>query len=110
FPEGWIKFDLDKPYNWDSTKNLIIEFCFSDNPNVDICYSPLITYVPSSYVSALVLEPVSPAETNVCGLDFHPDTRELNTRPLLRFHHTEAPIADLTFKWHPGHLVSDATI
>src|SRR5690606_18370287 len=58
-----VDLKLEKGYNWDTTKNLLIELCYSNNDNVDIqCANnggnaPLMKYGRTNFVSTLSYSP-----------------------------------------------------
>ncbi len=116
-PKGWNEFAFDTAYNYDSTKNIIIEFCYHDNATVDICNSPILRFVPTHYISGLNLAPydlltLAPNPSVLSVYDTFVSKQMIShyTRPLLRFKYCETPPAPLTYKWFPGTLLSDSTI
>ncbi|WP_276134573.1 gliding motility-associated C-terminal domain-containing protein [Polluticoccus soli] len=109
FTKGWHKFTLDKPYNWDTTQNLIVQLCFGDDATLGTCNS-IIRYVPTSYVSSLKLKSANPATTNVCGTIKSTLIDEGTTRPLFGITFCNAPVADMEYTWTPATFLSDSTI
>jgi gliding motility-associated-like protein len=118
FENGIYKFPFDKPYNWDTTQNLLVELSYKNNATViDACTNPaigtapLLRYVPTEYTATLFYKPTDNVTTDVTGV-IKPTTGSLvsrQSRPWFRFSFCEAPPAPLTVKWTPTTYLSDPT-
>ena len=103
---GLNKFVLDRYYTWDTTQNLIIEICYSANPASAPGLNPIVEFVPTDYVSNLML---SSGTTDVCPVIESPDITRTYARPRFLFYFSE-PYSRFTINWYPGDLLSDSTI
>jgi gliding motility-associated-like protein len=115
FPDGVHDFTFSTPYNWDTTKNLIIQICYSDNPTVDTgcgvtSAPPVLNFVPTTYVSGLILKGSSVSEGSVCGVDKRTDIESVQARPAFSFTFCEANPLDFVIAWNHGEYLSDSTI
>ncbi len=114
-PDQWHKFVFDTPYNWDTTKNIIVEICYNDNPvRAALCTSVtglpgLMKYMPTSYIGGLELIPTDTATKSVCTVTTSPDIKENVARPVFRFDFADAPGLPFNFIWSPGQFLSDST-
>ncbi|OSZ78416.1 hypothetical protein CAP35_09210 [Chitinophagaceae bacterium IBVUCB1] len=116
FPNGAHKFTFDTPYDIDTTKNLIIEFCYSNNPAVtsDPCSTlvgnpPILEYMPTTYVSGLELKAINNTVQTVCNVTADPNIKPKTARPVFKFFYNKAPGLPFDFKWRPGQYLSDST-
>lgn len=115
-PAGWNEFTLDNAYNWDSSKNLIIQICYSDNEAALPCDPPILRFVPTTYLSRLLYFPIDnnrkpdPNVIDVCPAVNTNDIAAYFNRPLFRFKYSVAPAAPIKYKWSSGDLLSDSTI
>ncbi|HEY9176302.1 MAG TPA: hypothetical protein VIN07_01365, partial [Flavipsychrobacter sp.] len=108
-------FPFSTPYNWDTTKNIIIQLCYSDNPTIDtncgITTEPaILNYVATTYPSGLLLKGGTPADITVCGVDKSPSIQAILGRPSFRFRYCEADPLDFVVTWNHGEYLSDSTI
>ena len=115
FPDGEHFFTFSTPYSWDTTKNLIVQLCYSENPVVDTgcgvtSEPPVVSFVPTTYVSALLLKAPTPADLTVCGIDKDPTIQASLGRPVFRFRYCEADPLDFIVTWNNGEYLSDSTI
>ncbi|OSZ78903.1 hypothetical protein CAP35_11820 [Chitinophagaceae bacterium IBVUCB1] len=113
FPNGVHKFSLDTPYDWDTTKNLIVEICYNSNPNIVPCaatapQAPVLKYMPTVYTSALQLK-ADAASTSVCGVTTNTNIKEFLARPVFTFGFNDAPYLPFNIIWNPGQYLSDST-
>lgn len=113
---SWHDYQLRRPYTWDTTKNLIIEICYSDN---DIIVTncgpvsgmpPILRYAPTTYVSGLSLTPDNTNDKFFCDVQSSADIEEVAGRPVFRFGYCEADPLPFTINWSPGKYLSDSTI
>ncbi|MCB9046719.1 MAG: gliding motility-associated C-terminal domain-containing protein [Chitinophagales bacterium] len=115
FEDGIHYFNFTTPYTWDTTKNLIIQLCYSDNATVDTgcgvtSTPPRLNYVPTTYVSGMVLKGADATVTSVCGIDKDPNIEAIQARPLFTFSYCEADPIDFVITWNSGEYLSDTTI
>ncbi|MCB0696256.1 MAG: gliding motility-associated C-terminal domain-containing protein, partial [Chitinophagaceae bacterium] len=115
FEDGLHVYPFTSAYNWDTTKNLIVQFCYSDNPDVDTgcgvsSSPPIIPYVPTTYISGLKLVGADPTVTSVCGIDKDPNILDVPARPVLHFIYCEADPLPFDVKWTNSQYLSDTTI
>jgi gliding motility-associated-like protein len=109
-PIGWHQFMLDEPYNWDTTQNLIIEICYSDNATTNAFgNSPIVKYVATNYAAGLMLKSAG-AVTNVCGATTSNAIGTNFSRPVFGFTYNEAEPLPFPFTWAPSTFLSDSTI
>ncbi len=115
-PNGWNKFSFDQAYNWDTTKNLIVQICYSDNPVLGgpctgvADYPPIMKFMPTSYISGMELRAQSTATKSVCDVKSAAAIKEFATRPVFQFDYCEAPGLPFLYMWTPGNYLSDSTI
>jgi len=109
-PKGWLQFVFDETYNRDSSKNLIVEICYSANAAVAPAGNdPIIRFVPTNYVANLVYK--APANsTDVCNVITNNSIGTKYSRPFFNFTYNEAPSVPFEYTWFPGTLLSDSTI
>jgi gliding motility-associated-like protein len=109
-PTGWIQFTFDQTYNWDSSKNLLIEICYSDNAAVAPAgNNPVIRFVPTNYAANLYYKAPT-GSTDVCNIVTNTNIGSYYSRPLFGFTYNEAKSVPFEYKWFPGILLSDSTI
>jgi len=92
---GYLYFNFNVPYNWDTSRNLVVEVCYANTRKV----SPAYTYFFSNaYQSTLYSFDTS---GNVCSGGSQPvfSTHEL---PQMRFSYYPAPEADFSWRWGNG--------
>ena len=115
FPDGVHTFSFSTPYNWDTARNLIVQICYSDNATVDTgcgvtSSPPVLNFVPTTYVSGLVLKGNGAGEASVCGIDKRADIEAIQARPAFNFSFCEADPLDFGISWNRGEYLSDSTI
>jgi gliding motility-associated-like protein len=112
-PNGWNDFKFGTPYNWDTTKNLVIQICYNSstvlpcNPANPV---PVIKYASTSYPSALSYKPADGSVSSVCGTGKVDGIAVANARPVFRFLACEADPLPFDIRWRQGELLSDSTI
>ncbi|RYD57992.1 MAG: gliding motility-associated C-terminal domain-containing protein [Sphingobacteriales bacterium] len=115
-PVGWHEFKLDNFYNWDSSQNLVIQICYSENETTLLCDPPILRFVPTTYTSRLLYIPLDGAKkpdpnvADVCAAVNSADIVSYYNRPLFRFNYSVAPAAPIKYEWSAGELLSDSTI
>ncbi|RYE26006.1 MAG: gliding motility-associated C-terminal domain-containing protein [Sphingobacteriales bacterium] len=112
--KGIHKFTFDTPYTWDTTQNLIVEFCYANNTFINVCNgntgtAPSLRFVPTDGVGALYLKG-SNGQASVCDINNSANIQELPTRAWFRFFYCEAQNTPFTYKWSPGVFLTDSTI
>jgi len=115
FPDAIHYFTFSTPYTWDTTKNLIVQICYGDNPTVDTncgvtSAPPVVNFAPTSYISGLILKGADASVANVCGIDVDPEIQAVSSRPVFRFTYCEADPLLFTITWNQGEYLSDTTI
>ncbi|MCB0699773.1 MAG: gliding motility-associated C-terminal domain-containing protein [Chitinophagaceae bacterium] len=115
FEDGLHTYPFSLPYNWDTTKNLIVQICYSDNPTVEVgcgvtSSPPVVKYVPTTYVSGLLLAGVDATALSVCGTDKDARIRDIPARPTFTFSYCEADPLPFDIVWKEGEYLSDTTI
>lgn len=103
---GWNTYVFDKPYNWDSTKSLIIDICYSNPSNG----SPAAVNSVLTADQQMVISYATGGSANVCetptsvsGMAYH------SSRPVVRLNFCTAPEQDFQYTWFPGNYLSDST-
>lgn len=122
FTDGEHKFDFTNHYNWDTSKNLIIQMSYNSNVYVDTCggsdIPALFQFVPTAYNSSLFLKPgPSPFNPQVpdstvmdySGTTTHGDIKGYKTRPITKFFYCEVPGLEFVMSWFYGEQMSDST-
>ena len=102
-PNSWNSIPFDKPYNWDTSQNLL----------VDICVGPLAT-TNAPGVDAVAMSPGSTIQrssntVDVCSGNVT-TVRGYAQRPTVRFDYCQAPNLPFTYAWGPGNYLSDSTL
>ncbi|MCB9064607.1 MAG: gliding motility-associated C-terminal domain-containing protein [Chitinophagales bacterium] len=115
FEDGTHVFPLTTPYNWDTTKHLIIQMCYSDNPTVEVgcgvtSSPPIVSYSRTAYVSGLILRGADANEISVCGVDKSANINEVFSRPSFSFTYCEADPLPFVITWNQGEYLSDTTV
>lgn len=114
--DGWQEFKFDEPYgayNWDTTKNLLIELCYNYGdviPCDTVNPVPIIRYAPTSYTSGLMLAPEDTFTTDVCNVYTSDYISAVAARPVFRFSYCEADPLPFDIRWVEGDFISDSTI
>ncbi|HEY9177671.1 MAG TPA: gliding motility-associated C-terminal domain-containing protein, partial [Flavipsychrobacter sp.] len=112
--DGWHEFDFGiTPYNWDTTKNLIVQICYS-NSDVLPCNAanpvPVMKHAPTAYISGLNYVPANSATQSVCNTGKDPGIIAARIRPVFKFKYCEADPLPFDIRWKEGELLSDSTI
>ncbi|MCB0696255.1 MAG: gliding motility-associated C-terminal domain-containing protein [Chitinophagaceae bacterium] len=111
--DGAYIFKFKDAYNWDTTKNLIIQLCFSNTTPVACDPAnpvPVIKYAPTTYVSGLSYKPANNVTDFVCNTGKDPDIMAGKARPLFKFAYCETMPRPFDIKWKEGEYLSDSTI
>ncbi|MBZ0099262.1 MAG: gliding motility-associated C-terminal domain-containing protein, partial [Taibaiella sp.] len=115
FPDGVHTFTFSNPYSWDTTRNLLIQICYAENPTVEVgcglsSKPPVIRYVHTTYISGLKLAGADENVGSVCGVDKSADILDIPARPMFSFTFCEADPLPFDIKWNQGEYLSDTTI
>ena len=113
--DGIHNFPFNTPYNYDTTRNLIVQICYSGNATVEAgcgvsSSPPLAKYVFTTYKSALSLGGIDASVQNVCGVDKNSNIRAISARPAFTFTFCEADPLPFDIVWTQGPHLSDSTI
>lgn len=103
---GWNYFTFDTPYNWDSTKNIIVEVCYSNaGPGMAANVYGITTSTPSMAVAF-----TNSGLASVCDNPLIASgTLYYSVRPNIKFTYCKAPYDDFHYTWTPGVFLSDST-
>jgi len=103
---GWNWFVLDNPYNWDSTKNLIIEICYSNTGTG----GPATVGALTTASEQMAMSWANAGTANICA---NPSialgTVYYSIRPEVRLNFCKAPYDNFHFVWKPSLYLSDTT-
>lgn len=100
---GYIGVDLNIPYNWDTTKNLIVDVCYQSATSVQ----PSFTYFyNTSYTSTLY---AAAASGDICN-GTPAAISGIGELPLIRLTYHLAPEADFVYKWSNGVFTPSANV
>lgn len=103
---GWNEFVLDQPYNWDSTKNLIIDICYS-NPLVGTPAAVNSVLTPDEH---MVVSYATTGSASVCESPLSATgTVYYTSRPVVQLGYCTAPEQDFRYTWYPGTFLADST-
>lgn len=103
---GWNTITLDNPYDWDSTKSLVIE----------ICYSNTATGLPAAVNTVLgnsyqyVINYTNTGTGNVCQNPLAGQATVYNTqRPIVKINFCKSQTLPFSYTWSLGKFLSDST-
>jgi gliding motility-associated-like protein len=103
---GWNSYQFDSPYNWDSTKNLIVEICYS-NSAIGIAAS---VFTVNAGNVQMIRTYTNTGTANICvNSAIAAATQVYTFRPVIRFNYCPAPSAPFQYTWTPGTFLSDST-
>lgn len=111
--DGWQDFKFQIPYNWDTTKNIIIQICYSNSPPMACGPTtpiPVMKFASTTFTSGLTLHPTSPAAVSVCAAGKNSNIVDMKLRPVFRFQYCEADPLPFDIVWKEGQFLSDSTI
>ncbi len=115
FEDGQHFYPFTVPYNWDTSKNIIVQICYSDNPVVDTgcgvtSAPPIVKFAPTTYTSGLTVKAQDVVEQNVCGITKSNRIEERLARPTFTFTYCEASPLNFEVVWKEGPHISDSNI
>lgn len=103
---GWNEYVFTEPYNWDSTKNLIVDICYS-NPSVGNAAAVNSVLTPGEH---MVVSYATGGNASVCESPLSATgTVYYQSRPVVRLNYCMAPEQDFRYTWSPGTFLSDST-
>lgn len=103
---GWNDFTFDRPYNWDMTKNLVVDICFH-NPIRD---TSAIVMIVNTGAPDAVVGYTTTNNGNVCANGRTDRIAIHNGRPNIRVNYCPSPDAPFAYLWEPGSFLQDSTI
>lgn len=103
---GWNDFLFDIPYSFDTSKNLLVDICFT-NPDIDTpaAVNTLLTGGYDGY-----LEYTSTAGSSVCQSGLAEGSSIYVGRPVTRLGFCKGNTKPFEYTWTPGFYLSDSTI
>jgi len=101
--DGWLTFVLDRPYDRDTTQNLVVDICYTNAGNVTPAYT---YYFNNSYQTTLYSYAASGSVCGGGGQTVY-STHEL---PQMRLGYRLAPEAGFAVKWAGGVFVPGDTV
>lgn len=93
---GYVRFDFTTPYNWDTTQNLIVDFCYANTGPVGAASTP---YSTTSYTSNLF---AFGNTGSLCNVSNAPNLSASNELPIIKLTYHLAPEGDWTYNWYNG--------
>ncbi|WP_276134944.1 gliding motility-associated C-terminal domain-containing protein [Polluticoccus soli] len=108
---GLNSFKFAEPYSWDTSKNLLIEICYSGNTGT-ATQDPVISFVPTDYLSTTWLATKPNILNSVCATNSSSEIKTNYARPEFTFDYSENVRDDYKFEyiWYPSVFLSDSTI
>jgi gliding motility-associated-like protein len=104
---GYREIPFDKGYNWDTTKNLIIDICYSGiTPG---SASPILKTYQTPGKNTMIRAYSSTTNENICTNPSAGDEpHALQVLPAFRFTVCPAGDTDFTYTWTPGNYFEDS--
>lgn len=102
----WNDFTFPRPYNWDTSKNLIVEVCFSGPTTV----IPAIVEMVNTGAADGLVQYSTAANANVCNSTVNTTLRSYTGRPVMRAGYCKSADGPFQYTWSPGFFLSDSTI
>lgn len=98
---GWNEFIFTVPYDFDTSKNLLVQFCYSGvSPQSSNTNNNLpIYYVYTGYRSSIAAGQILPA--NACANNIG-SIVTYNRRPDMRISFTDLPLGNFNYSWTPA--------
>ncbi len=102
---GWNEFEFTIPYDYDTTKNLIVQFCYSGvNPQYMGYYNNKDSMLPIYYITTPYRASLWAGQTSAgtaCSANLGSVVAD-RRRPDIRFSYTELPETDFKYTWSPA--------
>ncbi len=102
---GWNTITFDRPYNWDTSRNLVVDLCFSSDAFVPGSANTEVQY--SATGGQTVLQSASNT-ANVCVVASTP-AGSVN-RPNIRFDYCLPEAIPFQVYWRPGTYLQDSNV
>jgi gliding motility-associated-like protein len=98
---GWNEFSFNTPYDYDTSKNLVVQFCYSGvSPQADNNNS----LMPIYYISTVYKSSIAAGQTfasNACASNLG-TVVTYNRRPDTRFTISQMPSMEFPYSWTPA--------
>ncbi len=112
-PAGWMQFDLDQPYSWDSTKNLLVEICYGNSVagTAALVTGQNLSMAQVTGKSQTAISYTNTGSGSICLNSSLPGvtTAFRSFRPNIRLNYCPADTLPFPYTWYPGDFVSDST-
>lgn len=103
---GWNNITLDNPYDWDSTKSLVVEICYSNTANG----TPAAVNTVVGNSQQYVINYTNSGTGSVCQNPLAATATVYNTqRPIIRLNFCKSQTLPFSYTWSPGRFLSDST-
>ena len=105
---GWNQFTFDTPYSRDSTKSLIVEFCYSNSAQGTMAatVNSVITNTEQ-----MIFRDANTGTASICqDASIGSAPIAFKARPIIRLNYCPGDSLDFAFTWYPGTYMSDSTI
>ena len=102
---GWYTFVLDRPYNWDTSKNLLVDICFNNGGLTTGAANAQVRY--SATTGNTVLQSVSNVN-NVCAAPASLSASK--NRPNIRLDYCVPQPIPFHVYWRPGLYLRDSDV
>jgi len=99
-PNAWNQINFASPYSWDTTTNLLVDFCIGPMPATGAGSSD-----PVAVTEGSVIQKISNT-INVCG--GNGIVRQYAQQPVTRFMYCPSPELPFIYIWQPGTFLSDS--
>lgn len=104
---GWNNFTFDQAYDWDTSKNLLVDICFT---NTVIDSPSTVIKMINTGVNDMLMEYTTSLGGDVCNSGAPEDVKAFKARPNIRFGYCYSNPDDFKYAWFPGVYVSDSSI
>lgn len=105
--KGWNQFDFDTPYSIDSTKNLVVEICYS---NLAKYNAGVKVMTVATSTETMVVNYTNLGNSSICtNPGIGTATNYFTGRPVIRINYSASDTLPFPFTWTPGTFLSDST-
>lgn len=101
--DAWNSIQFDAPYSWDTSKNLLVDFCIGPITTPDVNGID-----PVSMEEGVSIQKFSDA-INVCGGNA-PVVYKYGQRPTVQFNYCPTPDLPFQYTWRPGNNLNDSNV
>ncbi len=101
---GWNEFVFTIPYDYDTTKNLVVQFCYSGVMPARTGYYSTDSLLPIYYVTTPYRSSIRAGQTSpgvACNANLGAVVTDIR-RPDMRFSFSELPEDKFSYKWSPA--------